>query len=55
MRRWDSGEGLRREARGSEMWFKATGGRHRWPVLLDGTNIAPRWAHASGAQSCRER
>ncbi len=25
MLRWDSGEGLRREARGSEMWFKATG------------------------------
>lgn len=24
MLRWDSGEGLRREARGSEMWFKAT-------------------------------
>lgn len=24
MRRYDSGEGLRREARGSEMWFKAT-------------------------------
>jgi mannose-6-phosphate isomerase-like protein (cupin superfamily) len=23
--RWESGEGLRREARGSEMWFKATG------------------------------
>jgi len=22
--RWESGEGLRREARGSEMWFKAT-------------------------------
>jgi quercetin dioxygenase-like cupin family protein len=22
--RWDAGEGLRREARGSEMWFKAT-------------------------------
>jgi quercetin dioxygenase-like cupin family protein len=24
MIRWESGEGLRREARGSEMWFKAT-------------------------------
>ena len=24
MLRWESGEGLRREARGSEMWFKAT-------------------------------
>lgn len=24
MRRWERGEGLRREARGSEMWFKAT-------------------------------
>ena len=24
MLRWSSGEGLRREARGSEMWFKAT-------------------------------
>ena len=24
MLRWDSGEGTRREARGSEMWFKAT-------------------------------
>jgi quercetin dioxygenase-like cupin family protein len=24
MLRWQSGEGLRREARGSEMWFKAT-------------------------------
>jgi quercetin dioxygenase-like cupin family protein len=24
--RWESGEGLRREARGSEMWFKAVGG-----------------------------
>jgi quercetin dioxygenase-like cupin family protein len=23
--RWESGQGLRREARGSEMWFKATG------------------------------
>ncbi len=26
MLRWARGEGLRREARGSEMWFKATGG-----------------------------
>lgn len=25
MLRWESGEGLRREARGSEMWFKVTG------------------------------
>jgi quercetin dioxygenase-like cupin family protein len=25
VRRWETGEGLRREARGSEMWFKATG------------------------------
>ncbi|HLN17381.1 MAG TPA: cupin domain-containing protein [Acidimicrobiales bacterium] len=25
MIRWESGEGLRYEARGSEMWFKATG------------------------------
>jgi len=24
VQRWDSGAGLRREARGSEMWFKAT-------------------------------
>lgn len=24
MLRWESGQGLRREARGSEMWFKAT-------------------------------
>jgi len=24
VRRWESGDGLRREARGSEMWFKAT-------------------------------
>ena len=26
MLRWESAEGLRREARGSEMWFKVTGG-----------------------------
>ena len=25
MDRWESGQGLRREARGSEMFFKATG------------------------------
>jgi quercetin dioxygenase-like cupin family protein len=39
--RWESGEGLRREARGSEMWFKATAARTQGRFSLMERTLPP--------------
>ncbi len=41
MVRWESGEGLRREARGSEMWFKATGAQTQGRFSLMERTLPP--------------
>ncbi len=41
MLRWQSGEGLRREARGSEMWFKATAADTRGGFSLMERTLPP--------------
>ncbi len=57
MIRWKSGEGLRREARGSEMWFKATasstGGRFSLMerTLPVGGRMPPAHRHPGNAEA----
>ncbi len=41
MLRWESGEGLRRQARGSEMWFKATASNTRGRFSLMERTLPP--------------
>lgn len=41
MLRWESGEGLRREARGSEMWFKATAASTKGRLSLMERTLPP--------------
>ena len=52
MLRWESGEGLRREARGSEMWFKATAATTQGRFSLMERTLPPRGrmppAHSHG-------
>lgn len=42
MLHWESGEGLRREARGSEMWFKATASATEGRFSLMERTLPPR-------------
>jgi mannose-6-phosphate isomerase-like protein (cupin superfamily) len=55
--RWESGEGLRREARGSEMWFKATsastGGRFSLMerTLPPGGRMPPAHSHVGNDEA----
>lgn len=57
MLRFESGEGLRREARGSEMWFKATGastaGRFSLMerTLPPGGRMPPAHSHAGNEEA----
>ncbi len=57
MLRWESGEGLRREARGSEMWFKATsastGGRFSLMerTLPPGGRMPPAHSHVGNDEA----
>jgi mannose-6-phosphate isomerase-like protein (cupin superfamily) len=55
--RWDSGEGLHREARGSDMWFKATASdtQHRFSLmertLPPGGRMPPAHRHAGNDEA----
>ena len=57
MQRWQAGEGLRREARGSEMWFKATasstGGRFSLMerILPPGGQMPPAHSHTGNEEA----